>query len=119
MRNKIEFLFAHWAVPYLKNMRGARWTELIQRVSKLDSTHPDSLGFALMMVRLSGCGTCDAKRYRERGGCANCARFVLGTLSKENEAELLVRYRAARKEIDKMFRDSKSRQEEFDEQVAA
>jgi len=99
LKHHIEFLFAHWAVPALADLRGARWRDLTTRVARLPSTHPDSLAFALTMVRVNGCVNCDARRYRERGGCANCARFVLTTLNKENEASLLARYRAAQKEI--------------------
>ncbi|MDE3090121.1 MAG: hypothetical protein KGJ80_12130 [Chloroflexota bacterium] len=80
-------------------MRGARWRDLVARVAMLPSTHPDALSFALMMVRVNGCISCDMRRYRERAGCANCARFVLTTLNKENEASLLARFHAAQKEI--------------------
>ena len=99
MQLRTEFLFAHWAVPMLKNLRGTRWRELVTRIAALPSTHPDSLAFALVMVRLNGCLSCDAKRYRERGGCANCTKFVLSVLNKESEAGLLTRFRAAQKEI--------------------
>lgn len=99
MKNRIEFLFAHWAVPALRDMRGARWRDLVERIAPLPETHLDALAFALVMVRLNGCVTCDARRFRERGGCANCSRFVLTTLSKESEANLLTRFRAAQKEI--------------------
>ena len=101
MKNRIEFLFAHNAVPALKELRGPKWRDLVTHIAPLDSTHPDALAFALTMVRLNGCVSCDAKRYRERGGCAHCARFVLTTLNKESEADLLTRYRAAQKEIAK------------------
>jgi hypothetical protein len=99
LKHPTEFLFAHWAVPVLKDLRGARWRELVTRIAALPSTHPDSLAFALMMVRLNGCVTCDARRYRERAGCANCSRLVLTTLNKESETSLLARFRAAQKEI--------------------
>ena len=99
MQNRPEFLFAHWAIPALKDMRGTRWRALIERVAPLPPLHPDALAFALMMVRVDGCVTCDARRYRERGGCAQCARFVLTTLNKDSEAGLLARYRAAQEEI--------------------
>ncbi len=97
----------------LKELRGARWRDMTTRISRLDSTHPDALAFALMMVRIDGCVSCDAKRYRERGGCANCARFVLTTLNKETEAELITRFQSTQKEI---ARNLKARQSE---QVAA
>lgn len=99
MKTRVEFLFAHAAVPALKELRSERWRDLVTRVARLDSTHPDALAFALMMVRLNGCVSCDAKRYRERGGCAHCTRFVLTTLNKETEADLLTRYRASQKEV--------------------
>ena len=99
LKHPTEFLFAHWAVAALPDLRGARWRDLVARIARLSSTHPDSLAFALMMVRINGCVSCDAKRYRDRAGCANCSRFVLTTLNKETEANLLARYRAAQKEI--------------------
>jgi len=101
MKTRIEFLFSHTAVSALKELRGPRWRDLVTRVAPLDSTHPDALAFALTMVRLNNCVACDAKRYRERGGCAHCARFVLTTLNKESEADLLTRYRASQKEVAK------------------
>lgn len=99
MNNRTEFLFAHWAVPQLKDLRGPRWRVLVERIAALPSTHPDALAFALTMIRLNGCLTCTAQRYRERGGCASCARLVLTTLAKESEASLFTRWRAAQKEI--------------------
>jgi hypothetical protein len=99
MQHRTEFLFAHWAVPALQDLRGVRWRELVTHIAATSSTHPDALAFALMMVRLNGCVNCDAKRYRERGGCGNCTRFVLCTLSKESEGRLLRRFRAAQKEV--------------------
>jgi hypothetical protein len=99
MPYRTEFLFAHWAVPQLKNLRGDKWKELVTRVAALPPEHPDALAFALTMVRVNGCVRCDSKVYRERGGCANCSRFALTTLVKETEAELLARYRAALNEV--------------------
>ena len=99
MKNKTEFLFAHWAVPQLKNLRGPKWQALVERVARLPEDHPDSLAFALTMVRVNNCVNCTAQRYRERGGCASCAQFVLTTLSKETEPVLLARFRASQKEI--------------------
>jgi hypothetical protein len=99
LKTRTEFLFAHWAVAALKNLRGDKWRELTTRVAVLPETHPDALAFALAMVRVNGCITCDARRFRERGGCANCSKFVLTTLNKETEASLLARFRAAHKEI--------------------
>ena len=104
MKTRIEFLFSHSAVMALRELRGARWRDLITRIAPLEATHPDALAFALTMVRLNGCVACDAKRYRERGGCAHCARFVLTTLNKESETDLITRFRGAQKEVAKNFK---------------
>ncbi len=93
-----EFLFAHWAVRSLKNARGLKWRNLVDQVASLPETDPDSLAFQLMMVRLNGCASCDARKYSEVGGCARCSQTTLG-FSKETEAALLARYRTARREI--------------------
>ena len=99
MKNQTEFLFAHWAVSKLKELRGAKWRALVERVEKLPEDDPDALAFDLTMVRINGCANCNLHRYRDRGGCAQCSRFVLTTLSKESEASLLARYHVAQKEI--------------------
>jgi hypothetical protein len=99
MEKHIEFLFAHWAVPRLIDLRGARWRKLIEQIAPLDSTSPDALALALMMARLNGCVRCNANRYRERGGCGDCSRMVLTSLAKESEPALLARFHAAQIEI--------------------
>jgi hypothetical protein len=99
LKHKTEFLFAHWAVPALKDLRGPKWHALVARVAELPSTAPESLALALTMVRVNGCVNCDARRYRERGGCANCSQFMLRTMNREDEASLLARYRASLKDI--------------------
>ena len=99
MRINTEFLFAHWAVPKLKALRGPKWQALVERVAVLPETDPEALAFALTMIRANNCATCNLHRYRERGGCAQCSRFVLTILNKESETILLIRFKAALKEI--------------------
>jgi len=105
LKHPTEFLFAHWAVPSLNELRGPRWRELVSHVAAMPSTLPDALAFALMMVRLNGCMNCDATRYRDRGGCSTCSRFSLTTLNKESEASLLTRYHVAQKDIAEMLKE--------------
>lgn len=105
LKHPTEFLFAHWAVPALQELRGPRWREFVTRIAALPSTHPDALAFALMMIRINGCLNCDATRYRDKGGCATCSRFSLTTLNKENEGSLLTRYHVAKKEIAHMLKE--------------
>ncbi len=96
--NRTEILFAPWAIRALKDARGPRWKKLVEEVAAQPETDPDSLAFQLVMIRLNSCLSCDVRKYAERGGCARCALTNLG-FSKETEASLLSRFRAARKEI--------------------
>ena len=54
MYPRSEILFPHRCVSTLKRMRGPDWQELVGRIAGLPDTHPDSLAFALMMIKLSG-----------------------------------------------------------------
>ncbi len=99
MASHTEFLFAHWAVPALKNLRGRRWHDLVTEIAALPEANPDALAFALMMINLNGCVRCDAKVYRERGGCAECACSILTASSKTDEASLIARFHSAQKSV--------------------
>lgn len=94
-----ELLFAHWAVPALKDLRGSRWHELVTEVAALPEEHPDALAFALMMVDVNGCIRCDARIYRERGGCAQCACATLKAFSRLDEAGLMRRFHSAQNSL--------------------
>ncbi len=96
--SRTELLFAHWAVPALRDARGKKWRKLVDEIAQLPETHPDALAFQLMMARLNNCAVCDARRYAERGGCARSSLTTLEFL-RESEAQLLARYRAAQREI--------------------
>ena len=104
MKDRTEFLFAHSAVPMLKDLRGPKWRALVENVGRLPDDDPNSLAFALTMIRTNGCVNCNLHRFQERGGCAACSRFVLTTLSKETETSLLTRFRASQKEVDAFMR---------------
>ncbi len=95
---RTEILFAPWAVRALKDARGTKWRRLVEEIAALPEDAPAALAFQLVMIRLNNCVTCDARKFMERGGCARCAATNLG-FSKETEESLILRYRAARKEI--------------------
>lgn len=104
---RTEILFAHWAVRAQKDARGPRWRKLVQEIAVLPEAHPNALAFHLMMVRLNGCVTCDARKYSERGGCARCAAANL-SFSKESERGLLARYRVAREQVAQALKAQKA-----------
>jgi hypothetical protein len=70
---KYELLFTPHLIPRLRNLRSEEWTQLIDALSILPETHPEVMAFALMMVSLGSCLTCEMDSYRAQRGCAVCA----------------------------------------------
>jgi hypothetical protein len=83
-----EILFPHSAIISLRDLRGAQWQALVERVLKLPETHEDTLAFMLMLIRLNGCMSCETDSYRAMRGCAACAIQTLRR-HKGDDAELI------------------------------
>ncbi len=93
-----ELLFPAQVIPQLRQSRGEEWQDLVDQVTQLPEDHPQSLGFALMMVRLNGCLSCETDSYRAMRGCLSCARQVLHR-HKGNDSSLVLRYQRAVEEV--------------------
>ncbi len=68
-----EVMFPIRAISGLKGLRGPKWDELIDFVL-IDANDQDKLAFVLMIVRLVGCGGCNADSFRAMRGCTKCAQ---------------------------------------------
>ena len=93
-----ELLFPPYAIAPLQGLRGPKWQALVERVAALPETHPDSLAFSLMMMRLDGCLTCETDSYKAMRGCVQCAVQTIRRF-KESDEELLRLYRQAQEDI--------------------
>jgi hypothetical protein len=93
-----ELLFPPYAIAPLKELRGPEWRALVKRVAALPETHPDSLAFSLMMMRLNGCMTCETDSYKAMRGCVQCAIQTIRRF-KEGDEELLKFYARAQEDI--------------------
>jgi len=93
-----ELLFPAQVIPQLRQARGEEWQDLVDQVTQLPEDHPESLGFALMMVRLNGCLSCETDSYRAMRGCLSCARQVLHR-HKGNDTSLIQRHQRAVEEV--------------------
>ncbi len=89
-----EIMFPPSVIPALRDACGPGWRSLVERVADLDDTHPESLAFSLMMIRLNGCLECETDSYRAMRGCAACALQTVRRY-RANERELLRLYQAA------------------------
>ncbi len=93
---KYELLFTPHLIPRLRNLRGEEWAQLIDVLSILPENHPDVMAFALMMISLASCLSCEMDSYRAQRGCAVCAQQAIISF-KGNDKQLLKRYENARK----------------------
>lgn len=89
-----EIMFPPSVIPTLREACGPGWRSLVDRVAGLEDTHPESLAFSLMMIRLDGCLECETDSFRAMRGCAACA-FQAVRRYRANERELLRLYQAA------------------------
>ena len=95
---KYDLLFTPHLIPQLRNLRGEEWDNLIDHLSALPETHPDTLAFSMMMINLGGCLTCEMDSYRAQRGCAMCAKqTVIGY--KGSDQQLMKQYEKAQQFI--------------------
>ncbi len=99
---KAELFFPAYLIPTLRDLRGDGWRELVDRVSMLPDTHPDSLAFVLMMINLGDCMKCHSNYYKFLRGCAFCSLQTIRTY-KGTDADLLRLYGNAQDEIDRQL----------------
>jgi hypothetical protein len=93
-----ELLFPPYAIAPLRGLRGPEWDDLVKRVAALPETHPDSLAFSLMMMRLDGCLTCETDSYKAMRGCVQCAIQTIRRF-KEGDEDLLRLYQEAQTDV--------------------
>jgi hypothetical protein len=88
---KYELLFTPHLISRLRNLRGEEWAQLIDALSTLPETHPDVMAFALMMISLGSCLSCEMDSYRAQRGCAVCSQQTVISF-KGNDKQLIKRY---------------------------
>lgn len=104
-----ELLYPPYAIAPLQGLRGPEWDALVRRVAALPETHPDSLAFSLMMIRLDGCLTCETDSYKAMRGCVQCAIQTVRRF-KEGDKELLRFYEEAQADVDAYLKDNARQQ---------
>jgi hypothetical protein len=79
-------------------MRGPEWQKLVARIADLCDTHEESLAFALMMIKLTGCLNCDLDSYKASLGCCTCAKRAINAF-KGSDKMLLRKFEEAKVEL--------------------
>lgn len=98
LQAKAELLFPAHLINTLRDLRGAEWRDLVDRVAALPETHPDSLAFVLLMIELDGCMKCNSNNYKFLRGCYLCATQTVQSF-KGTDEDLLEMYRKAQDEL--------------------
>ncbi len=91
---KYDLLFTPLLISQLRDLRSEEWMELINTLASLPETHPDTLAFAIMMINLCGCLSCERDSHRAQQGCATCARQTIISF-KGNDKQLIKGYENA------------------------
>jgi hypothetical protein len=94
-----ELLFPMRVIPFLVDLRGEDFQELVRSLSNGERTQNEIIAFSLMMVRMAGCGGCNADSFRAMRGCTQCARLTVKR-NKNNDKDLLKSFTECKKEID-------------------
>ena len=118
MYPKADLLFPPRLIASLRNLRGPEWAALVDRVTKLPETLPESLAFTLMMVRLDGCVKCHEGSFKYMRGCQVCAVQTVMQF-KGTDEDLLVLYQKARRDVDAYLAGYPVEEEEVDEETEA
>jgi hypothetical protein len=102
--SRTELLFPPRLIKDLKDLRGEAWKELVEYITSLPETHPDTLAFCLMMIRLNSCLNCFSGSYRFMRGCELCAQQTIARFQGSDE-ELIVLYEQAKQDLAR-YRDA-------------
>jgi hypothetical protein len=79
---------------------------LVDRIASLPDTHNDSLAFALMMIKLTGCLNCDLDSYKASLGCCTCAKRAINAF-KGSDKILMRKYKEAQAELEQYRKEHK------------
>ena len=100
-----ELIFPLRVVPELLRLRGSEWAKLVQNAIRDDAALNQQLAFVLMMVRLGGCGTCNADSFRAMRGCTQCATRTIRRY-KGDDIELVELHQQCLKEVGEYIKNN-------------
>lgn len=96
----IDLLFPSRAIDSLLGLRSDGWEKLVNKIIALEAIHPDRIAFVLMMVKLSGCTSCQSDSFRAMRGCVICSKTTIKRY-KGSDQSLVDLYDEAKIEVSK------------------
>jgi hypothetical protein len=86
-----EILFPPRCIKQLRDLRGPKWRQLVDRILNLPHNHEEVLAFGLLLIDEGSCLTCDLDSYRASLGCCTCAQRTINGF-KGDDDELMATY---------------------------
>lgn len=99
---KYDLLFTPRLISKLRNLRNDEWAKLVDHLAVLPETHPETISFSMMMIKLGGCLTCEMDSYRAQRGCAACAQNTIASF-KGTDKQLLGRYEKTKLSVTQQY----------------
>ena len=98
-----ELLFPLRVIPQLKTLRNPEWAELVERIQGGNCTRTEKYAFVLMLVRMSGCVSCNSDSFRAMRGCTTCAKQTIKRY-RGSDPELIEQFRVVQKEVEQYLK---------------
>jgi hypothetical protein len=93
-----ELLFPLRVIPQLADLRGEDWKRLILHLSEEETFIEEKIALTLLMVKLSGCASCNNDSFRAMKGCTQCSKITLKRYKGMDE-DLIKAYRDCFNEV--------------------
>ena len=94
-----EVLFPSRVIPSLRALHGEEWARLVDYIQSAEAAPIERHAFALMMVRMCGCASCNADSFRAMRGCSQCSRQTVRRL-RGGDKEIIEQFHQMQKEIE-------------------
>ena len=98
-----EFIFPLRVITHLRNLRGDDWGALVEKVNSGDCPRAEKYAFVLMMVRMSGCSSCNSDSFRAMRGCTACSKQSVKRF-RGSDRDLIDQYRQVQIEIEQYLK---------------
>lgn len=95
-----EILFPSRIIGELRQQRGSEWQKIVDSVIDQEPRSLEHMAFVLMMVRMNGCGSCNADSFRAMRGCTQCTLQNIRRYRGSDE-DLIKLYEKAHRDLEK------------------
>ena len=96
-----ELLFPLRIISKLQNSRGEVWNSFIDELASPNSDFFVQLAFVYLMVRLSGCISCNTGSFRAMRGCTQCALQTVRRF-RGTDDELIEQFNQAKADVQRL-----------------